>query len=435
MNLYNLYIDESMYDQNISMKDGKYNGELEESSETFTLLTIGGKKEELSVLNGGFTKFEEKWKKELNIPKQKEFKGNSIGKMQYEYGFSHMEKKYVKLYYDFLDLLNKNNEFLLQVSFINKFEIVIERLIEQNFASEIEKLIEQNLESGIIRLNDSKIKIYRGILYSIIKFYDINKDKELLELLFRDNTPDEKLINKMSEIAREVEMKEFNNKRKSDEKEIAHFLYYLLKNNISIDKTHTKYRWNFERSINGLRNLLRELQIPEKSCNVWVDGKKESIEFNAIKDSFDFNSLNPAESDKDNIIRICDLLSNVMASIIRAIEKDTLEYEKGNKHFSEELNLLDEKWFYVEGMDKRKDNFGKQVFETYQLLGKLFKEREDIIWVSDIGVYNDSALTFFELLKYYNQFKSYDEFIEISPKEHTRCLNDAILRRQHEIYE
>lgn len=41
---YDLYVNESMYDQYISRKGNNYNGELENGSETFTLLTLRNEK-------------------------------------------------------------------------------------------------------------------------------------------------------------------------------------------------------------------------------------------------------------------------------------------------------------------------------------------------------------------------------------------------------
>lgn len=393
---YKLFYDESFHDPKIKLtKKNKINYEVENGSENFTTVTIGIPLDYYTELERKYLDLEKNTQKFLGHKENSELKGETFKSQRYKYGFSTFGERYCKFFIQYIELID-NPSLILNISTINKFELIFNNVFLYNLPLELQ----QNLQ----------------MRYSILKFIYINKTEKLDQLIF---TGDEnEIICELKDISLNIINKRKNLVHKKSEIEFARLFLELLKNAYIKPIVSKEFQWDYLWSLHGTECLLKEINVKQNDCVFIIDGKGKRIDpiIEKFEKKYTFYSVTGVDSKCEFGLRMSDILANLIGRFIKNIENEIIKearYEYKNKY------SLCEEWF----------NLNNYSFDVYKSLGELFNKRKEIYWTTQLGIYNDASLIFFGLLSYMTLFSNFEEYFKYNKDEHAQNFNRYMLCR------
>ena len=396
MKKYCIFQDEAFHDLKITETKGETNFDKYDASPYFVNVFFGGEHKLYQQIEERYLNWERDNKRLLGIAENIEFKGESIQAKNFTFGFASMNLKYIK-FYKFLFELISVDSLILHISTTNKFELLVSRVFSTNFLP-IEYLF------GIEEM--------RKMVYTLTKFIDRNRTDKLVKLMFADDSDNNEIITEIYDISVSFQKNNGSHFHLRRELQAAKFLECTIDLLFSNVESLQKYEWDYSWSIEGLKNLLSELNIPERETELYLDGKGYHTEgmYNAVKNNFKFFQIERVDSQDYAGTRIADFLSNFIGRMIKNINLDMRTGDRNN------LIYLDESWF----------DLREEAFECYRLFGKILRKRQDIYWTTHTGLYGDKAIAFYVLIEYITSFDSFNSFSIISLQEHAKEVNECV---------
>lgn len=396
MKEYYIFQDESFHDLKITEANGGTNFDKYEASPYFVNVFFGGEHKLYQQIEERYLNWERDNKKNLGMAVDVEFKGDSIKAKNLLFGLASMNLKYIN-FYKFLFELISADDLILHISTTNKFELLVRRVFSNNF---------QQIKDSYGR------EVMNKMVYTLIKFIDRNRTDKLVKLMFADDSDNNEIITEIHDILvsfQKVNGSHFHLRR---ELQAAKFLEYTIFSLFRNVETLQKYEWDYSWSLDGLKELLSELNIPEGETKLYLDGYGTRTEgmYNAVENNFKFLQIERVDSQGYAGIRIADFLSNFIGRMIKNID---LDIRTGDRN---DLIYLDKSWFGLR----------EEAFECYRVFGKILRNRQGIHWTTHFGIYGDSAIAFYVLVEYITSFDSFDSFSNISLQEHAKEVNECV---------
>lgn len=404
---FDLFYDESSHDRVITESKtdrGELNIENNGQSDNFITTAVGFKFYKTPKYFEKFEKFESYTKNLLGLDRSSEFKGTTIGKRNFKYGLASFNKNTVKIYSDFFDIFDDN--VILQVSILNKFEHVIEHV-----------------------LNDMQLPPFinpKLFIYSFSKILNHYKNKRLVSVLFNSNSTSKDIINEIESLLKGILSVSKNSDRKVSETKIIYEILYILENSRSDLYTKTKYEWDYSKALFGINLLLEEQLIYSESVALFIDQEENTF---LAANKFAFNSVIQVDSKDCKGVRIADILCSFISRLLKSIEDEYREdWDKEQTKLNiNELRILSEEWFKI----------NKQQFNLYKKVGNIFgsKKRKNIYYTVFTSVYSGDATVVFSLIYYIGkEYQTFADYQSISIEKHRKLFNTFSLRREYERY-
>lgn len=402
---YVLFYDEAFHDRKLTEKKekGELNIENNELSDNFISVALGFNTHQSEQYLQNYLKFERNTKKTLGLPEEKEFKGTIVNKKNFKYGLSSFNKDALKIYSEYFDLFNE--EVIIQLSSLNKFELIIISILQE------------------IHLNEFVNN--QNFMYSIVKFLNTYKNKNLISILFDTETTTEQAINVIINLLSEVSNFIKGVQRKKIEEHALQNIKLILENSYFKIQTATKYTWDYSRSIDGICLLLDELKIKETSVTLTIDREDNTV-IEAQKR--DFKKVISADSAEFPCVRFADILCNFIGRMLKSIDDEYLEDwdSEETKRNIEKKRILSEQWFKLT----------EEEFDLYKKIAKIFHKRKDIYWTVQTGIYAGHTSVFFSLIYYIGlSFNSYNDYKEICLETHRENFNTMSVQREFQLFE
>ncbi|MEJ7323613.1 hypothetical protein WL283_09770 [Staphylococcus epidermidis] len=381
---YTIYHDEAFHDHKVTAKQNSHlNIENKDSSSYFYLMHIGFKTERLDHYIDSYIEIEKNYKDRLKLANEQELKGTTFKKKWFQYGIKSMNDEQIEFYENFLKILDK--DVLISVSIINKFELVFNKVFDNSLRA---------------LANHDEIK---KINYVFSKFIYMNKTERLLNLMFDTKANQSAIRSELKNIANNVIKRNKSIPHKFTETPIAYELLEFIKIDEKIYNSRA-YDMNYGWAFAGLHLLLKELRIPENTCNLYIDGE-EGFEDTTQMLQKDFYNVQGVNSKESTGTRLTDMFIRIISAIIHSLEDQLINIGKSNK---EEKHDLSKKWFEI----------SEKQFNLYITIANIFNQRANIEWVTHLSVFTDAAYIFFRLLDYVSYFKSFTDFKKINSDKH-----------------
>lgn len=402
---YKFYYDESYHDPAITQKDGVQNIDLEDASVYFSLCIVGISSDKLEDFINEYTLLENKHKKKIGVNESDEFKGSTFKAKYFKWGLAGIRKDYLYFYKDLFKLLS-TYDVIINISIVNKFELLVQNLLEDN-------------------LKYSEIP-WRNFIYAFSKFFNTHKTEKLVRLIHTDNVKASDVLCEINIILDDVIEKMQGYELKRYEVNIAKEIKYVLSNYKIKFNIRDKYQRNYTYSLSGFEALMDELSISSYDIDLDIDGKGKRIDkvIRSAEALLPGAKITGVDSKQSQGIRVADFLSNLMGRLIRSIDKqlDLNRQEIEEEGEYNKLNLINENWFKV----------NKDEFECYRTIGKFFSDRSSQYWTTFTGVYNDEVLAVFTIFQYFSDFDDYEEYKKTPIKGHAKKINKIVVEKLRE---
>lgn len=405
---YKFYYDESYHDPAVTQKFGIQNISDKDASLYFTVCIIGIEENRHDSFIEEYLKLENKYKKKIHLDVNSEFKGSRIKFKYLKNGFAGCRREFVDFYDELFKLLDDYNV-IIHISTINKFELLVQNLFEENFQ----------------RDPDTNI-IWEDFVYSFAKFFNTHKTKKLVELIHSNNNNLDDLLCELNKILDDVINAMDGYELKIREVFIAKQIKLILKRYNLKFKVQNKYDWNYFYSLSGFKTLLADLNIKNDDIILNIDGEGKLIEKirDAAKSLLPEATINMVDSVDSTGVRVADFVSNLMGKLIKSIEKrHELNWIniKRNGDFNKP-NLLNNSWFAL----------NEDEFNCYHSIGKFFNDRTSIYWTSYTSLFNDEVLVAYSIFNYIYSFDTFDDYKKVQIKNHAIIINDIVVNRLKE---
>ncbi|MCS6103536.1 hypothetical protein DWV12_14585 [Clostridium botulinum] len=400
---YIFYWDESFHTRKITEKSKSVNIYGDDDNDTYISAYIGGKKNDISCLLEDYRLIETEFKQRRQYKNDQELKGTSFKKKNFTYGLKSFNKEAIDFYSKFFRMLY-DNKAIYHITMISKTEILIEQALKGIYMPYV------------------KIEAF---YYSLIKFLYNYRCIPIMLNFFKENRVSEKdLIDKIKDLLNAVIKKTKDIKRKEYETGTLMELVYLLDCFLVKLETKKKYIWDYSLVYEGFNKLLREINIEQSDCYLYMD-KEVNVHEHGL--NYCYGKLKEVDSKQKIGVRIADILSNFIGRISYAIQNDTKEREVESINIIEtedyeEKNLFSPKWFEIT----------KSQFELYKLIAKYFNMYENWYWSTYTGIYFDNTVEFFSLFQYIDLYDTYEEFIKANSYIHTENYNSYVCKRLKE---
>ena len=298
-----------------------------------------------------------------------------------------------------------NKEIIIQISSLNKFELIVISILK---------------EAHLYKFANNQ-----NFIYSMIKFLNTYKNKNLISILFDTETTTERALNTILNLLSEVLVSVKGVKRKQREENALNEMKNILEKSYFEIQTAINYEWDYSRSIDGICLLLEEMRINERSVTLFID-REDSTLFEAKKRNF--KKVVSAESTDFPCIRFVDILCNFVGRMLKSIDDEYLEdWDKDEtKNNIEQRRILSENWF----------DLSEEEFNLYKKIAKIFYERKDIYWTIQTGMYPGHTSVFFTLLYYISlSYDSYSDFREVDLENHREAFNRISIEREAHMFQ
>ncbi|ACV29470.1 Protein of uncharacterised function (DUF3800) [Anaerococcus prevotii] len=402
---YKFYYDESYHDPAITQKDGVQNIDLEDASVYFSLCIVGISSDKLEDFINEYTLLENRHKKKIGVNESDEIKGSTFRAKYFKWGLAGIKKDYLYFYNDLFKLLS-TYDVIINISIINKFELLVQNLLEDN-------------------LKYSEIP-WRNFVYAFSKFFNTHKTEKLVRLIHTDNVKASDVLCEINIILDDVIEKMQGYELKRYEVNIAKEIKYVLSNYKIKFNIRDKYQRNYTYSLSGFEDLMDELSISSYDIDLDIDGKGKRIDkvIMSAEALLPGAKITGVDSKQSQGIRVADFVSNLMGRLIRSIDKqlDLNRQEIEEEGDYNKLNLINENWFKV----------NKDEFECYRTIGKFFSDRSSQYWTTFTGVYNDEVLAVFTIFQYFSDFDDYEEYKKTPIKGHAKKINKIVVEKLRE---
>ncbi|EKQ52399.1 MULTISPECIES: hypothetical protein [unclassified Clostridium] len=403
---YIFYWDESSHTRKITGKNKSVNIYGENENDIYISVYIGGESNQISYLLEDYRVIENEFKQKRKFDNQQELKGTNFKKKNFTYGVKTFNEETMSFYSKFFKALYDNKTYY-HITMISKTEI----LIEQSF---------KGITNPFVKAE--------AFYYSLIKFlYNYRCIPFMLEFFEEDTVSKNDLIDKIKDILIGVIDKTNDIPRKVHETgTLKQLLFILDKFSVQFD-TKLKYPWDYTLVYEGFNNYLKEMNIYQSDCHLYMDKESKVHEYGL---NYSYGIIEEVDSKQKIGVRISDILSNFIERISYAIQVDMKEIEIQNVHSIrtedfERKNLLSREWFDI----------NEYQFQLYKLIAKYFALYGDIYWSSYTGIYSDDTVKFFSLFHYIDIYETYEEFRKIDPFMHTEKYNACVCERLNESFD
>lgn len=376
---YIFYFDESFHTRVITNKsikaDNYYN--------SYTSIGIGIKK---SLKNKGLRKLrllEKKYKKLYSV---EELKSEVVSRKKYINGLASFSKIDLEFYYDFFELLY-TNEFIYYISSCDKVEYLLLQC-------------------------DYKKSYYMNkyaMIYTLVKAINTYKPQKVMNDIFSKS---QDLLCDLKKFFRE--QIKTNGNLKLKEKENIAFSQVLLFLD-SIKTTYIKYDFEYHFTYYGLKNLLDELNSNLKETKVIIDEEGRGKILQNAKEIGFKNSIQ-LNSKKCIGIRSADILCGFISRFMQGIYISTYNNPKekyDKKHY------IPVEWFKI----------NENQFKLYKMVAKYLKKYSEIYYCSYISLYSDLFIETIGIIYYFDEFKTFKDYLSIELNDHYEKCNTIIVAR------
>lgn len=396
---YNFYFDESFHDRAVTLSsDGVLNVLDSNKNDSYLGVFWGCSNTKASKALKLLLNFEKRQRQNFGLPKDKELKSTNISKEHFIHGIKSFRDKTYFFYKDLFETM-LTIEPIIQIESISKVEFYIRELFKET-------------EFPIWVKPDS-------FYYSLVKFFLIYSNKELLKNLYLVNDKESAqefksfLLCQIKKLLEAIDGIE----RKTKEKIAYEEVCTILENVEIMINPDNKYAFNYSPNFDGLIRLLDEIEISSKKVNLTID-REEKTFMTALQ--FPFNTVKQQESINSVQLRFSDWISGFIGRMMYALLNDKNMKEDTVEDFNIIKNndlttkrILSDEWF----------NLTKKDFELYHLIYDALIVNHQHYWTTMTLSYCDQTIMFYGLLRYMASYKTYDDFCRVRKEMHSEYYN------------
>lgn len=396
---YNFYFDESFHDRAVTLSsDGVLNVLDSNKNDSYIGVFWGCSNTKASKALKLLLNFEKRQRQSFGLPKDKELKSTNISKEHFIHGIKSFRDKTYFFYKDLFETM-LTIEPIIQIELISKVEFYIRELFKET-------------EFPIWVKPDS-------FYYSLVKFFLIYSNKELLKNLYLVNDKESAqefkslLLCQIKKLLEAIDGIE----RKTKEKIAYEEVCTILENVEIMINPDNKYTFNYSPNFDGLIRLIDEIEISSKKVNLTID-REEKTFMTALQ--FPFNTVKQQESINSVQLRFSDWISGFIGRMMYALLNDKNMKEDTVEDFNIIKNndlttkrILSDEWF----------NLTKKDFELYHLIYDALIVNHQHYWTTMTLSYCDQTIMFYGLLRYMASYKTYDDFCRVRKEMHSEYYN------------
>lgn len=396
---YNFYFDESFHDRAVTLSsDGVLNVLDSNKNDSYIGVFWGCSNTKASKALKLLLNFEKRQRQSFALPEDKELKSTNISKEHFIHGIKSFRDKTYFFYKDLFETM-LTIEPIIQIESISKVEFYIRELFKET-------------EFPIWVKPDS-------FYYSLVKFFLIYSNKELLKNLYLVNDKESAqefkslLLCQIKKLLEAIDGIE----RKTKEKIAYEEVCTILENVEIMINPDNKYTFNYSPNFDGLIRLLDEIEMSSKKVNLTID-REEKTFMTALQ--FPFNTVKQQESINSVQLRFSDWISGFIGRMMCALLNDKNMKEDTVEDFNIIKNndlttkrILSDEWF----------NLTKKDFELYNLIYDALIVNHQHYWTTMTLSYCDQTIMFYGLLRYMASYKTYDDFCRVRKEMHSEYYN------------
>ena len=386
---YVFYFDETYQDRKITIKNSTFNSMSANSFDSYIGLFWGCPQKKIHENISFITNFEQKYKSVFGLTEEQELKSDIVKKKNYQYGLSSFNKNAFDFYSELFFLLNEINP-IIQIDAISKIEIFLTKLFD-------------NI--------NNKVFDKKNFIYSLTKLILTYNDKELISSIkniHNAKTAENFRLQLLSFVTEKLTEIEGVERKEIEETMLNEFTIIL--NNITFDKMeYEDLKYPYDTNFAGLNNLLKELNIQINRTKIVID--EELNTFNSSK-KYNYKCVKQANSKNSIQIRLCDWLCGFTGRFAYALFNDIGTKERNGESI-EKKRLLSKDWFKID----------KETFTFYQRINKFFNVDRSHYWTIMSLQYADPIVMFCTLLRYFDSYNSYEEYLSKSLTDHQELYN------------
>lgn len=403
MTIYNFYFDESSHDRAITCKDTGLNIYKGAQNDLFLGVFWGFKQEKEQAYQERYLYIENQFKQIYELKKGQEFKGTTISKKNFKFGFRSFNPNTLNVYTKLFEFID-DKEITLHIHMYSKTEYLISQYFEEVY---LPPYVNRN-----------------SFIYSIIKFLFNYRNEELMESLFtnRKTSPKEFLAD-LKLMLKKVISKTENVERKIHETSTLQDILCILDNIYIKAQPREKYEWDYKYLFIGLRELIEELNISPNDVHLTIDPEGNRKIYNTAKRQ-DFHYVYDDEDSSENtLIRVADILSNMLHRLTLALYESLKEvpFVNADTHDYVTRHILNEEWFDIKN---------EEVYQLYVRLNRILKITNKNYWTIFSGIYYDYALIMVSLIEYIGEvYENFNHFNTVTAKEHMEQFNIHVTNR------
>ncbi|MGO4699435.1 hypothetical protein AB4Z50_34925 [Paenibacillus sp. 2TAB26] len=393
MRLVRFYYDESFHDRKITLKGKEVNIYKVDASDSFVAVFVGGDNAVIDGLNNKFSRFETKHKKSFGLEYEQELKATVIGKRNFKHGVSSFNKDTLTFYKDYFSIYTES--VYIQVNVISKTAQVIWTIF-------------QNVKLPYVVKK-------KEFLYSVTKFLNNYRFNDILIRIFeeRGKLNSKILMNEFIKNLKLIFESSSDSTKKRLERAALNDLITILngvKDELNISYS---YEWDYNNIFNLFDTYIIEHSIIPKQIDLFIDNEVNTLEM-ATKDQ-KFKSVTSCKSEENEGIRTCDILSNFIGRMVKALSDELQEPVIGHVTDVETYDfktkrILSKDWF----------NLNEEQFNLYKVINNILKSEKTSVYHS---FYFDHTILFIGILSYVSEYSTYSDYQKNSLEIHAEYFN------------
>lgn len=323
-----------------------------------------------------------------------EFKSKSL---DLSYGFASLRKDGIEFLKDFLEVTKGNANVCFSV--MNKIEFIISQIFKDH----------SSYYKPEYYINFSNLR------YSISKSISLYRPKGVLEAIYNDGD----VVFEIKKFASDrLIANESNLKLKRKENRMFEELIEILS---AFDKNF-RVDWNYEVAFEDFNKYLKNNKIKNYKFIIDKEGQidADSETYLSAK-RMKIKNVSERDSKKEFGIQLADLIAGIISKFIKRLD-DEATY----KSFEEATRkkLLSKEWFKID----------ENQFELYKLFYKSLINSNSVSTKAYSGEYVDGLIRFISLLKYFDEFNSYEEYNALNHEVHIEKNNEKSVIRLAKFY-
>lgn len=405
MKKYTFYFDESFHDRIIKLsKNGALNTMVDNALDSYIGVFWGCQNDKLIEITNKLNHFENKYRNTFGLDEKQELKAQIIAKKNYIFGVHSFNHNTFDFYNDLFNVLAKS-QIVLQIEIISKLEIVIRHLYRNLIFDKRDSILEDSF------------------VYCLTKFIRVYHTRELLDSLFEihDNKTSYRFRKILLQHLKCVMESICNVERKQREYPALKQLYYIIYRSRIMSFTSKEFHFTYDSNFRGLSLLLNELNIENSNVSIVID--KDERTFHAAQ-KYSFYRVEQVDSKESIQVRLSDWVSGFIGRMIYAIQNDKNMLEEKVDRIEDikridisTKRILSKEWF---SLDERQ-------YHLYLLFFKSLIVGHEHYWTAMTTINCDCAVLFFELIKYFASYKTFEEYSLIDPNLHAEYYNSRLL--------
>lgn len=398
---HNFYFDETFHDRKITIKpSGVINTFTENKNDSYVGVFWGCENTKRSSITKKLHILEDKYVKKYGL--SGEFKSTNIAKKNFTYGIRSFNRDALEYFGDLFRMLES-----------------ISPIIHVNAVSKIEFLIRNIFDIQILKQLPGVSP--NAFYYSLTKFILTYHTPALIQAMYESAETgngeifQEELLNHMEAVVASID----GIVRKGRETPAVYQLHMIVSLFQFNNPINTKYDFIYFQNFDGLMKLLTERKISPKKVNLIIDLEENT--YQAAK-TFPFREVRQADSTNSVHVRLADQLCGFVGRMMHALMDDKLVKEDPVTDIDrlEENDLIRKRLLSPEWFDLKSEHFS-----LYKQVSRVLILQQEAYWATMTWSYCDQISVFYTLLRYIASYKSYEEYIKHTPKDHSEFFNSA----------